>query len=154
ILTADRRSVRLNPALVTTDTAEFDALLQAAEQTDSPVERARLLEQAVRLYRGELLPGCYEEGAVTQQNRYHERYDDALQQWSEALEASGSLEAALRAAQQAVQSDPYREGPYRIQMRQYAKMGRTVAALETFKQLEQVLKTELGVAPSASTRKL
>src|SRR3712207_5127382 len=56
VLAADRLSVRLHPKGVTTDTAEFEAALEAARAADLTA-RIGLLERTVGLYRGPLLPG-------------------------------------------------------------------------------------------------
>src|SRR5437879_5509522 len=47
VLPADRANVRLNPAAVTTDHAQFEAALAAAERAHSSAERAECLAQAV-----------------------------------------------------------------------------------------------------------
>ena len=60
LLIAERTTLRLDPAALTTDVAEFRNTLQAAAD---PAQRGRRLEHlttAVALYRGELLPGYYE----------------------------------------------------------------------------------------------
>src|SRR6185503_10858117 len=54
VLRADRFSVSLNPALVTTDVAEFEHALKAAAGAGSSLERAQLLTSAVELYQGPL----------------------------------------------------------------------------------------------------
>jgi predicted ATPase/DNA-binding SARP family transcriptional activator len=154
VLVADRRSVQLNPAAVATDVAEFDALLDAASRAGDLAERTVLLERAVGLYRGELFPGCLEEWALLARARCSERYVDALEHLAAAREETGDLEGALAAARRAVEADPYREEPYRAQMRLYAFQGRVAAALETYRKLEQVLQAELGVSPAAVTREL
>jgi len=154
ILIADRQNVRLNPAAVSTDVAEFEELLLAASQAADPAGRAALLERAVGLYRGELLPGCYDEWVTGEQTRLAERYVDVLQQWSAVLEESGDLEAALEAATRAFQADPYREESCRTLMRLYAALDRAAAALDAYQELERFLKEELGVSPAAATREL
>jgi predicted ATPase/DNA-binding SARP family transcriptional activator len=154
LLVADRRTVQLNPEAVVTDVAEFDLLLDTAARVEDPLERAGLLERAVGLYRGELLPGCLEEWALLERARSSERWAGNLEALAAAREESGDLEGALGAARRAVEADPYREEPYRAQMRLYAAQGRVAAALETYRKLEQVLRAELGVSPAAATRAL
>jgi predicted ATPase/DNA-binding SARP family transcriptional activator len=154
VLYADRQHVRLNPEVVVTDTAEFEHLMRAASHTAEPGQRATLLERATTLYRGELLPGCYEDWALQEQARWSERYGDALEELSEAHEQAGDLQAALSAAQRAVRADAYREGAYQRQMRLCAVLGRVSAALAAYDELERVLKRDLGVAPAAATREL
>ena len=154
VLVADRQNVRLNPVAVSTDVAEFDGLVKAAARAPGDAERVRLLERAVRLYRGPLLPGCYDDWAVREQNRLGARYADALQAWAAALERTGDAEAALETVQRALAADPFREELYRVQMRVLSALGRAGAAQETFRRLESLFETELGASPSAATRDL
>jgi predicted ATPase/DNA-binding SARP family transcriptional activator len=154
ILVADRHSLRLHPENVITDVSEFEALLRAASRARDAAERAALLERAIPLYRGELLPGCYDDWALQEQMRLREQYADALEQWAAVLEEGGDLEGALRAAQQAVQADPYREAAHQTQMRLYAALGRAGTALESYAKLRQFLADEIGVSPAAATREL
>jgi predicted ATPase/DNA-binding SARP family transcriptional activator len=154
VLLADRQTVQLNSAAVSTDVAEFERLLRAAARAAEARERASLLERAVELYRGELLPGCYEEWALQEQMRFGERCADALEQLAAAREAIGDLGGALEATQRAVQADPLREAPYRRQMRLYAALERPAAARETYRELERFFRKELGVSPAAATREL
>src|SRR5436309_5743619 len=69
VLRADRFSVGLNPATVTTDVAEFDRALKAAAKAGSAIERAQHLTTAVELYQGQLLPGFYEDWIPAEQER-------------------------------------------------------------------------------------
>src|SRR5438552_15771197 len=59
VLRADRFSVGLNPATVTTDVAEFEQAIRAAAKAGSALERAQHLTEAVEIYQGPLLPGFY-----------------------------------------------------------------------------------------------
>lgn len=154
LLWADRTFVRLNAAVVTTDAGEFDHLIQSALKTNDPARQAATLERAVKLYRGDLIPDCYDDWAMTEQARYRERYADALEQWGTALERIGETEAALDAARRAEHADPYREGACRLKMRLYATQGRGAAALETFEAFRDRLKADLGIAPSRETSDL
>jgi DNA-binding SARP family transcriptional activator len=61
VLRADRFSVGLNPATVSTDVAQFEQALKAATKSASSTERAQHLTQAVELYQGPLLPAFYED---------------------------------------------------------------------------------------------
>src|SRR5205823_10422689 len=62
VILAHRAAVQLNPAAVSTDVAQFEAVLLAAERVGSGVGRALRLTEAVELYHGELLPGYFEDG--------------------------------------------------------------------------------------------
>src|SRR5206468_1066748 len=64
VLIADHSAVRLNPEAIATDVAAFEAALQDASRAGSPEEQLRGLGEAAEWYRGELLPGCYDEWAL------------------------------------------------------------------------------------------
>jgi hypothetical protein len=68
--------------------------------------------------------------------------------------ANRQTEAALAATQRALAADPYREDLYRVQMRVLVALGRAGAAQETYRRLESLFQTDLGVSPSAATRNL
>lgn len=64
VLRADRASVTLNPDSVETDVEQFEAAIESAGRAGMEAEKTRRLEEAVELYRGELLPG-YSQDWVT-----------------------------------------------------------------------------------------
>jgi predicted ATPase/DNA-binding SARP family transcriptional activator len=154
LLLTDYQNIRLNPETVATDVDEFEQLLKAATRAEEAEVRRSLLERAIGLYRGDLLPTCYEEWAIQEQARLKTRYGDALQQWTAALAQAGDLEAALIAAQRARQADPFREETYQAQIWLNAVLGRPALALETYRELEQFFRSELGISPSTATRAL
>lgn len=49
---------------------------------------------------------------------------------------------------------PYRESGHRLLMRALVQAGNSAEALLAYEQLRQVLRSELGIAPSAPTREL
>ena len=67
---------------------------------------AALLEQAIALYRGPLLPGWNEEWATAEQTRCQSEYLDALRELTKLWEAAGSIAEALAIAQQADRRRP------------------------------------------------
>lgn len=149
VLLSDRQVVRLNPACVTTDIDEFDRLLASASKERDPAYQATILEKALSLYRSEPLPDHYEEWALDLHARYTERYADALDRLCAVQEALGKPEAALDAAQRAIRADPYREAPRCVQIRAYATLGRSTAAINSYQQYERLLQDDMGATPSA-----
>src|SRR5579871_78732 len=157
VLEADRQKVRLNPDAVTTDTAEFESLLATAlssqgEQEAS--ERTRLLQQAVDLYRGEFLPGYYEDWVILEQGRLTGRYAETLLALASMQEQMGELQAALTTAHRALLADPYGEEACHLLMRLQARDGQVAGALETYRQLEERFREELNVVPGRALRDL
>jgi predicted ATPase/DNA-binding SARP family transcriptional activator len=152
VLITDRASARLNPEAVSTDVAEFEAALHAA--AGSEAERREALSRAVALYRGELLPGCYEGWVLGQREWLAETYFQAVGRLVSLLEDLGDLPRALEYAQQGVLADPLREEGRRDLMRLLAAAGQPEAALRQYRELERLLKEELDAQPSGRTRAL
>lgn len=78
VLIADRLGARLNPAAFSTDVADFEAALKAAAR--SPECRRDALARALDLYRGELLPGVYDDWVVEERERLTAVWDEALEE--------------------------------------------------------------------------
>lgn len=155
VILADRYSVGLNPAAVTTDVAEFEAAIKAtAAQTLSTVERTQRLSQALDLYQGRLLPGYYEDWISGEQERLQGLFFDATSQLLTHLEAIGDITTALAYARKAVSIDPLREEVHQSLMRLLVAAGQPGAALRQFKELERLLEEEIGEEPSAPLRAL
>jgi predicted ATPase/DNA-binding SARP family transcriptional activator len=95
VIVADGTSVGLNPLAITTDVARFEALLDRAEGTLDPDQRADLLRQAVVLHHHSLLPGHYDEWIVPQQERLAERQQGALLWLTQYCYEQGAFGEAL-----------------------------------------------------------
>ncbi len=78
VLIADRLHVRLNPLAVTTDVAAFEAALKSAARAETEAVRQNRLRRAVEAYGGDLLPGFYDEWALTERERFALLHKDAL----------------------------------------------------------------------------
>src|SRR5262249_13791571 len=148
VILADRFTVGLAPATVTTDVEEFETLLRVATLARSPHERRQLLTEAVEHYRGELLPGYYEDSIEPEQRRLAEAALGALGELTATLTQHGDLKGALGWARRAVAADPLREEIQRQLMELYAAAGQPEAALRQFLEFEQLLKDETGTVPA------
>src|SRR5205823_8793832 len=122
ILSATRDGVRLSGAIAT-DVAEFGAALRAASQAERELDRVHHLSAATELYRGELLPGLYEEWAIQERLWLAELYFEALGQLLSHLQGSGEFQRALEYARRGVRIDPLREEMHRELIRIYAALG-------------------------------
>jgi DNA-binding SARP family transcriptional activator len=154
VFLADRARVQLNPEAVVTDVAEFEVTLEAAARAQSHAERSHFLLQAVELYRGELLPGYYDDWVLRERERLAEAYSRAIRQLVADLEQSGEIDRALPYARRAVSADPLREEAHRDLMRLLAAAGQPAAALRQFRELERLLRQELDAAPEAASTEL
>lgn len=72
-----------------------------------------------------------------------------------SLEIAGTeLAAAERSGRELIGLSPYRESGHRLLMEALVKSGNSAEALQLYEELRRMLRSELGIAPSARTREL
>ncbi|MFN8492791.1 MAG: AAA family ATPase [Caldilineaceae bacterium] len=152
MLVINRQTVQWLPQMpVTLDVAEFQALLAQVEQC--PSEQALpLLRQAVELYQGELLPGCYDEWLLPFREALQAQYFTALDRLSTLLEEQRAYAEAIQVSQQRLRHDALHEATYRRLIRLHALNGDRAAALRVYHTCVTQLREELGVDPDAETQ--
>ncbi|MFN8517227.1 MAG: AAA family ATPase, partial [Chloroflexia bacterium] len=133
------------------DVAAFDAAVARAERERGEGALAAL-QEAVGLYSGDLLAGCYDEWILGERERLLGRYLAAVARLAELLEARGEQARAIGHAEQLLRHDPLREETYRLLMRLHDAAGDRARALRIYHACAATLERELGVAPSAATR--
>lgn len=115
---------------------------------------ARDFEQAVDLYRGELLPEAEEEWAVSVREEERERLGEAFAALARSAEAQGDARAALGWTRRRAELDPLAEEPQRELIRLLAASGDSAGAMRAFEALRDRLREGLGLVPAAATRRL
>jgi DNA-binding SARP family transcriptional activator/tetratricopeptide (TPR) repeat protein len=154
-----------HPLLV--EEGETLALYTPAVDVDVPVfERLvaegspEALEQAVRLYRGDLLEGIgvdeppFEEWLLTERQRLR---DLAVEMFTKLLACQTRIAAigpAVRTAVSLLGLDPTQEWVHRTLMRLYGRQGRRAAALRQYEVCVEIVRRELGLEPEEETRRL
>jgi len=139
------------------DVAEFELALARAESSSrwgDRNEQRRALEEAVEQYRGDLLPGCYEDWIEPERERLRQSMLQALSELVHLLEAQREYAAAIRHARAWVRHDPLAEDAYRALMHVLALSGDRAGALRAYHTCVTALRRELGVEPSPATREL
>ncbi|MBE3560471.1 MAG: AAA family ATPase, partial [Ktedonobacteraceae bacterium] len=137
------------------DVAEFEQALDLADQAVQQQDRSRLqatLERADSLYRGELLPGCYDEWILPERERLRQQHLQALEHLLSLLEAQGDIVTAIRYAQRLLRCDPLREDSYRHLMRLFTLNNDRASAVRVYPTCAATLQRELGVEPDPLTR--
>ena len=143
-LVADRDTVALaGPELVSSDLADFEALLNGDQ-----------VEAALALADGELLDGLDDDWVHEARDAHRERVAGVLAELAAQAEVDGDLRGAAALTRRLVALDPLAEEPQRELIRRLAAAGDRSAALTTYKRLQDRLRSELGLAPSAATREL
>jgi DNA-binding SARP family transcriptional activator/Flp pilus assembly protein TadD len=139
------------------DTEEFDRLVSEGETA----RRARQFEKcisayeaALELYRGEFMQGSYEPWVEEQRTYYREQYLRLLEALAGVAETAADWPRVMKLAQLIIRDDQFREDIHCLIMRAQAAEGNRAAVKDQFESLKRLLATELGVEPSAETRKL
>lgn len=136
------------------DVAEFEAAVKAAEPaTDQHIIRAKL-EQALEQYQGNLLPDLDDEWVLPERERLQQKQVWALERLVNLFEEQHDYQTALTYAQQLLRIDPLNETTYASLIRLHGCNGDRAKALQLYHQCMTVLREELGIEPSLSTRKL
>ncbi|RAZ84342.1 alpha/beta hydrolase [Mesorhizobium hawassense] len=134
------------------DVARFEALAASPTPED--------LEQAVAVYRGDLLDGLglreepFEEWLRVERERLRVIAVAALDRLISHYTAAGDPAACIRAAMRLLAMEPLREDAHRALMRGYAAQGRINLALKQYELCRDALQRELRLMPEAETRNL
>ena len=137
------------------DVAEFEQTLARADvatryNDQHPLQDA--LEQADNLYRGELLPGCYEEWILPERERLRQRHRQVLEHLLHLFEAQGGHVTAIHYAQRLLALDPLSEDLARHLMRLFMLNNDRASALHVYHTCATTLQRELGIDPDPATR--
>jgi DNA-binding SARP family transcriptional activator len=151
-------SYQLNPDLsYFIDVEEFDRLVSEAEAAKRDKDNDRLrasLEGAYCLYRGEFMPGVYEDWAEERRNYYSEQFGRITGALAKLSLAERRFTDGQRFAAEVLKLDPYREDMYRLTIKLLAAQGKKPAAKKHYEEMVKLFNSELGVSPSPETRKL
>jgi len=135
------------------DVAQFEETLTQAESM-ADAQAINLLRRAINLYRGDLLPECYDEWIFPVRETLRVRYRSGLERLVQLLEESRDYTTAIDYAQQLLRHDPLQEATYRQLMRLYALTNDRAMALRVYHTCATQLCEELGVDPDAETQQI
>ncbi len=110
--------------------------------------------QAVAQYRGDLLPGLYDDWLLDLRAELERQCADLCDLLAGARARSGDLAGAAEAARRRIGLLPLEETGYRTLMRLQADLGDRAGALSTYHHCASVLERELGVSPDPVTQQM
>ncbi|HNW13570.1 MAG TPA: AAA family ATPase [Anaerolineaceae bacterium] len=149
LLELDGQTIRWRDASsLSVDALQFRTALTAARAAQDDETRIRHLQEAVNRYRGELLPGRYQDWVLLMREELQQEFLDALSQLTKALEEARRYEEAVEAANRLIRADALNEGAYLQSMRLRALMDDRAGALQVYYACATTLRRELGVEPS------
>ena len=123
----------------------------------APDDTATVLEQggaALAAYRGELLPGLYDDWTLARREELTAECVEVCALVADAARRAGQWTVALQAARRRVDLAPLDEVGYRELIRLQAARGDRAGAVSTYHHCATVLQQELGIEPDPATRSL
>lgn len=149
---------QLNPDLsYSIDSEEFERYIADAESAKRE-KNGRLLrlnlEAAYALYRGEFMSGVYENWAEAKRQYFSEQFARVLAALAKLSFAEKRWATALRFANEVLRDDPFREDMHRLAMKVFNAQSKPAAVEKQYRELQDLLKRELGIEPSAETRRV
>lgn len=112
------------------------------------------LERAITLYRGELLEGCNAEWVYPERQARQQSYLSTLEALAESALSTQAPERAVHYLRRLVASDPLRDSAWQRLMRAFAATGDYAAITETYRELRQLFRERLNIAPPEEITRL
>jgi DNA-binding SARP family transcriptional activator/tetratricopeptide (TPR) repeat protein len=147
---ASRLAMWLDPSKVEVDVQQFRAMVEQGKDED-----------AVGLYRGPLFEGIdlrgadrFEEWLQSERHLFEIGYLEALRRLVAAGQDRGDAKSVLHWTRRALQCEPLAEDFYIRAMEAAEALHDRAAVLSIYRQLETVLRDELGVVPATEARAL
>jgi WD40 repeat protein/DNA-binding SARP family transcriptional activator len=112
------------------------------------------LTSSLALYKGELLPGFYEEWILLERERIRSRFDNKMEQLLARLIAAERWTAVQEQAERWLAMGSCMEPAYRALMLVYGARGDMAKVSHVYQQCMAALDEQLGLEPSAETRAL
>jgi DNA-binding SARP family transcriptional activator len=124
-----------------------------ARAADELIAEGRL-EEALELYeRGDLLTDLDDDWVLEARDVQRRRLSQLLGMLGDAAEAAGDAGAAAGYARRQLEAEPLSEDIARTLLRRLAAAGDRAGAVAAFEAFRRRLRAELGIAPSAETRR-
>lgn len=139
------------------DVAVFEAAYARSQNVPGdalPPEAVIGLQEAVELYRGDLLEGWYQDWCIYERERLQNLYLTMLDKLMLYCEASGAFELGFTYGSRILKYDRARERTHRRLMRLLYLAGDRTGALRQYERCVNTLAEELNVKPSRQTTEL
>jgi DNA-binding SARP family transcriptional activator len=133
----------------------FDIEREAAVKAAAAGNDAEVLAHgaaALAQYKGDLLPGQYEDWLLEARSELDRQCADLCELLAGARARAGDLAGAAAAARRRIQLQPLEEAGYSTLMLLQADLGDRAGAVSTYHHCASVLERELGVQPGPATR--
>lgn len=136
------------------DVEVFESSLKRARAAQDAEAKLRAYQEAVAAVRGLYLEDIGSSWVMADQERFRQRYLEALLAQAELLLGRRDSEEALKVCQYILTMDKTYEGAYRLMMSIHAARGDRPAVTRQYQACRDALAAELGVPPSVETEAL
>ena len=128
--------------------------VHALEKPGAAEASADDLIRVLSLYRGELLPGFYDDWVVLERERLQAIFEQKMAQLVERLQKEERWRDLLEWGERWIALGQTPEPAYRASMAAHAALGNMAQVALAFERCAQSLRQDLGVEPSEQTRRL
>jgi DNA-binding SARP family transcriptional activator len=153
IVTATQSTLALS-ANIEVDVLKLIALTRQLDQAAVGLARIDLDSVTLSGLTGDLLPDWYEEWVQDERESLRQIRLHGLETLAVALSRAGRHAEAIQAALAAIRIEPLRETAHRTLIQAHLAEGNWSEARRQFRECRRLLREELGVEPSESTRRL
>jgi DNA-binding SARP family transcriptional activator len=116
--------------------------------------QCQALEEALDLYHGDLLEGCYDDWCLAERERLQLLLMRVLKRLQRHYRFCEAFEAAISHGHRLLVLDPLQEDVHRELMHCYVEAGQRPLALEQFQRCQETLRQELQIEPMPETWQL
>ncbi len=131
------------------DAEDFEQLINEADATESTESKARIIRQALQIYKGDYLPEIYESWADYPRQKLRTLRLKALSWLARHSADQGDDLGCVAACETYLAVDPLSESVARLCMASLKKLGRLAAVRACYKSLKRTLWRELHQTPSS-----
>jgi predicted ATPase/DNA-binding SARP family transcriptional activator len=137
------------------DVETFEQALAAARRVRPAAAALPDLQRAIAAYGGDFLGDiAVGEWAQARRDELRRAFEAALLAMGRLHAAAGRYQPAVTAFRRAVAHEPLNETAHRELMSSWARMGETARAVRHYRELEELLREQVGVPPAAETTAL
>lgn len=158
VLLVEQDDVKLDTSAdVWLDVAVFEqafTLVQGVRGQHFDAHQARAVQDAVQLYRGDLLQEWYEDWCLYERERLQNMYLTMLDKLMDYFEARHDYERSIVYGMATLRYERARESTHRRLMRLHYLSGDRTTALRQYRRCVAVLDEELDVSPAKQTQAL
>lgn len=135
------------------DILEFEQRVNQSRvlERTAPAHAVAILHQAIDIYSGELMRGCYADWCLAERDRLHQLYLDACARVMTYHSQHGDYAQAIVFATRILHHDPLREEIQRELIKLYGYNRQPAQALAQYSEYKTLLDRELGVDPMPET---